>query len=129
MNTPENLEVLFLHLGISGKVQLFCSICPVYASTIASTITLQKELAMKNNLSPNEAMILQQVYEDGEDDIRSLAYELGITRHRTITEILQLEQKGLLDLHYGFDGLLLQVSRRGRRLVRQLWPDAQPIFA
>lgn len=84
---------------------------------------------MKNNLSPNEAMILQQVYEDGEDDIRSLAYELGITRHRTITEILQLEQKGLLDLHYGFDGLLLQVSRRGRRLVRQLWPDAQPIFA
>lgn len=83
---------------------------------------------MKNNLTPNEAMILQQVYEDGEDDIRSLAYELGISRHRTIAEIIQLEQKGLLDLHYGFDGLLLEISSRGRQLVRQLWPEAQPLL-
>lgn len=84
---------------------------------------------MKDTLTPNQAMILQQVYEDGEDDIRSLARELGISRHRTIAEILQLEQKGLLDLHYGFDGLLLEVSRRGKQMVHSLWPDAQPIFA
>ena len=84
---------------------------------------------MKDTLTPNEAMLLQQVYEDGEDDIRSLASELGISRHRTIAEILQLEQKGLLDLHYDFDGLVLEVSRRGKQFVRQLWPDALPIFA
>lgn len=83
----------------------------------------------KDPLTTNEAIILQQVNEDGEDDIRSLAHELGITRHHTIAEILRLEQKGLLDLHYGFDGLLLEVSRRGKQTVRSLWPDARPIFA
>ena len=82
-----------------------------------------------NQLTTNEVMILQQIYEDGEDDIRSLAYELGFSRRRTIAEVVLLEQKGLLDFHHGFDGLLLGVSTRGKQIVRQLWPESQPAFS
>lgn len=80
-------------------------------------------------LSTNEAIILQQIYEDGEDDIRSLSYELGMTRQATIAKVVRLEEKGLLDFHHSFDGLLLEVSARGKKIVRQLWPEAQPLFA
>ena len=81
---------------------------------------------MKNNiLSTDEAMVLQQIYEDGEDDIRSLSFELGITRQSAIREALKLEQKGLLIFQHSFDGLLLKVSSKGKTIVRQLWPEAQ----
>ena len=81
---------------------------------------------MKNNiLSTDEAMVLQQIYEDGEDDIRSLSFELGITRQSAIREALKLEQKGLLIFQHSFDGLLLKVSNKGKTIVRQLWPEAQ----
>ncbi len=80
-------------------------------------------------LTTNQAMVLQQVYEDGEDDIRSLSYELGMSRRRTIDEALKLEQKGLIDFHHSFDGLVLVVSKAGKRMVRQLWPEATMMFA
>ena len=83
----------------------------------------------KSDLSANEAMILQQVYEDGEDDVRSLSLELGITPQSVIRESMKLEQKGLLDFHQGFDGLLIEVSTRGRAIVRSMWPEAATFAA
>ena len=83
----------------------------------------------QNALTPNQAMILQQIYEDDEDDVRSLSYELGMSRKNTIRGILKLEHKGLVDLHDTFDGLVLRVSRRGNAVVRKLWPEARAIFA
>lgn len=80
-------------------------------------------------LTTDQAMVLQQVYEDGEDDIRSLSYELGMSRRRTIAEVLRLEQKGLIDFHHSFDGLVLVVSKAGKQLVRQHWPEAWVMFA
>lgn len=77
------------------------------------------------DLTANEAMILQQVYEDGEDDIRSLALELGISRQSVIQESLKLEQKGLLKFRHSFDGLLIEVSKRGREMVHRMWPEAR----
>lgn len=79
----------------------------------------------KSRLTDDEAMVLQQVYEDGEDDIRSLSFELGITRQSAIREALKLEQKGLLVFQHSFDGLLLKVSSKGKVMVRQLWPEVQ----
>jgi DNA-binding MarR family transcriptional regulator len=78
----------------------------------------------KDILSTDEAMVLQQIYEDGEDDIRSLSYELGITRQNAIKEALKLEQKGMITFQHSFDGLLLRVSGLGRATVRRLWPEA-----
>lgn len=78
----------------------------------------------KDILSTDEAMVLQQIYEDGEDDIRSLSYELGITRQNAIKEALKLERKGMLTFQHSFDGLLLKVSSRGKATVRRLWPEA-----
>ena len=83
----------------------------------------------QNTLTPNQAMLLQQIYEDDEDDIRSLSYELGISRTNAIRGILKLEQKGLVDLHDSFDGLVLRVSGRGKTVVRKLWPEAKALFA
>jgi len=82
----------------------------------------------KDALSTDEAMILQQVYEDGEDDVRSLSYELGLPRQSIIQQSLRLEQKGFITFHHNFDGLLLKVSGRGKTIVRQLWPEAT-VFA
>lgn len=79
----------------------------------------------QKTLSTDEAMTLQQIYEDGEDDIRSLSYELGMSRRHVIAEVLQLERKGLLILHDSFDGLLLTVSQRGKAVIRRLWPEAK----
>ncbi len=79
-------------------------------------------------LTTNEAMILQQIYEDGEDVIRSLAYELYCLWQRTIADVVMLEQKGLLDFHHGFYGLLLEVSTPGKHLIHQIWPETQPAF-
>lgn len=82
----------------------------------------------QNTLTLDQAMILQQLYEDDEDDIRSLSYELGLSRTNTIRGILKLEQKGLVDLHDSFDGLILRVSVRGKTVVRKLWPEAKAMF-
>lgn len=82
-----------------------------------------------DQLTTNQAMVLQQVYEDGEDDIRSLSYELGMSRKRIIAEVLKLEQKGLIDFRHNFDGLVVVVSRAGKQVIRQLWPEATMLFA
>lgn len=76
-------------------------------------------------LSTDEAMILQQVYEDGEDDIRSLSYELGMERQAVIQGAVKLERKGLLDFRHSFDGLLLKVSRKGTTMVHSVWPESR----
>jgi DNA-binding MarR family transcriptional regulator len=82
----------------------------------------------QNTLTPNQAILLQQIYEDDEDDIRSLSDEVGISRTNTIRGVLKLEQKGLVDLHDSFDGLVLRVSVRGRAVVRKIWPEAKALF-
>ena len=80
-------------------------------------------------LTPNEAIVLQQVHEDGEDDTRTLASTLGMSRHHVLTIIERLERKGLIAIDNDFDGLWVRLTRKGQYIMRQIWPEARGAFA
>ena len=65
---------------------------------------MNKVQANEINLTTNEALVLQQVYEDGSDDAAMLAVQMGMPR-RTAMHVLA-------DL---------------RQLVQRIWPEAQAI--
>ncbi|QJU07916.1 hypothetical protein FBF29_04490 [Candidatus Saccharibacteria bacterium oral taxon 488] len=65
---------------------------------------MNKVKASEINLTTNEALVLQQVYEDGGDDAATLAAQMGMPR-RTAMHVLA-------DL---------------RQLVQRIWPEAQAI--
>lgn len=65
---------------------------------------MNKVKANEINLTTNEALVLQQVYEDGGDDAAMLAAQMGMPR-RTAMHVLA-------DL---------------RQLVQRIWPEAQAI--
>lgn len=79
-------------------------------------------------LSLSEAIVLQQVNEDGEDDTSSLARALGMTPAHTLNVIEHLQRKGLVDAFGGYDGLWVRLTRKGRRLIRYLWPEARSVY-
>lgn len=81
----------------------------------------------KVHITPNEAIVLQQVYEDGEDDTRTLARQLGMSRHHVLSIIEHLKRKGLIMIDVDFDGLWVQLTQKGRQLIHYLWPDAHSL--
>lgn len=81
------------------------------------------------SLSLSEAIVLQQVHEDGEDDTRSLARSLGMSREHTLNVVEHLKRKGLVSIDGGYDGLWVHLTRKGQRLIRYLWPESHSVFA
>ena len=81
----------------------------------------------KLHLSTEEAIILQQVHEDGEDDAMMLAYQLGMSRPHTVGLVARLRQKGLLKVEADFGNMWVSLSERGKKLVRHLWPEARQL--
>lgn len=81
------------------------------------------------NLSTNEALVLQQVYEDGEENARTLARQLNLSRPHVVTILSRLRQKGLISLDSDMDGLWTRVTKNGSQLIRSMWPDAKGTFA
>lgn len=49
-----------------------------------------------NNLTSNEAIVLQQIYEDGEDDVRTLAQMLGMSAKSVVAVVAHLKKRGLV---------------------------------
>lgn len=80
------------------------------------------------SLSLSEAIVLQQVHEDGEDDTGSLARALGMSRERTLSVIAHLKHKGLVSIDGDSEGLWVHLTRKGRRLMNYLWPEARSVF-
>ncbi|HMS92826.1 MAG TPA: winged helix DNA-binding protein [Candidatus Saccharibacteria bacterium] len=81
-----------------------------------------------SQLTPNEAIVLQQVHEDGEDDTRTLAQQLGMSRQHILTIIERLKSKGLVAIDSSLDGLWVRLTRKGQHIMRQLWPEAHGAF-
>ena len=77
------------------------------------------------NLSTAEAIILQQIHDDIEDDMDSLSSQLGMSRGRVTTLINALKQKGLLIINHDYQGTWVRLSSQGSRLMTYLWPEAQ----
>lgn len=100
---------------------------------------LKKEKNMKNksqntkkskkskqmDLSVNEALILQQVYEDGVDDVDNIVDQAGMPKKVTMNVLTELKSKGLLTvIQQTYGKILVSVTSRGKKLVNTMWPEA-----
>ena len=101
--------------------------------------TLKKEKVMKNksqntkkskktkqmDLSVNEALILQQVYEDGVDDVDNVVDQAGMPKKVTMNVLTELKSKGLLTvIQQTYGKILVSVTSQGKKLVNAMWPEA-----
>ena len=82
-----------------------------------------------HELTANEAILLQQIHEDGEDDTRTLSQQLGMSRHHILALVAHLKQKGLVAVDSDHDGLWVHLTRRGQHFIRYMWPEAREAFA
>lgn len=57
---------------------------------------MNKVKASEINLTTNEALVLQQVYEDGGDDAAMLAAQMGMLRRTAMNVLADLRCKGLM---------------------------------
>lgn len=101
--------------------------------------TLKKEKSMKNksqntkkskkskqiDLSVNEALILQQVYEDGVDDVDNIVDQAGMPKKVTMNVLTELKSKGLLTvIQQTYGKILVSVTSQGKKLVNAMWSEA-----
>ena len=77
------------------------------------------------DLTTTEALVLQQVHEDGEDDLPSLSRQLGISRRYALAIVASLKRKGLLVVTDSYHQLWVRPSVRGKRMIRYIWPQAR----
>ena len=78
-------------------------------------------------LTTNEALVLQQVYEDGGDDAVMLAAQMGLPRRTAIHVLADLRRKGLMAIDQAYGDAWVRLTTRGKRLVQRIWPEAQAI--
>lgn len=86
--------------------------------------TIQSQEAI---LTTNEALVLQQVYEDGGDDAAMLAAQMGMTRRTAMNVLVDLRRKGLMAIDQAYGDAWVRLTARGKRLVQRIWPEAQAI--
>lgn len=86
------------------------------------TIQLQEA-----TLTTNEALVLQQVYEDGSDEAAMLAAQMGMPRRTAMNVLADLRRKGLMAIDQVYGDAWVQLTTRGKRLVQRIWPEAQAI--
>ena len=83
--------------------------------------------AKEVNLTTNEALILQQIYEDGSDDVVVLAGQVGLSRRTVMNILVDLRRKGLMAIDQISGDAWVRLTARGKRLVQKIWPEAQMI--
>jgi len=83
--------------------------------------------AKEVNLTTNEALILQQIYEDGSDDVVVLAGQVGLSRRTVMNILADLRRKGLMAIDQIYGNAWVRLTARGKRLVQKIWPEAQMI--
>ena len=84
------------------------------------TIQLQEAI-----LITNEALVLQQVYEDGGDEAAMLAAQMGMPRRTAMHVLADLRRKGLMAIDQAYGDAWVRLTTRGKRLVQRIWPEAQ----
>ena len=101
--------------------------------------SLKREKIMKNksqntknskknkqmDLSVNEALILQQVYEEGVDDVDNIVDQAGMPKKVTMKVLTELKSRGLLTvIQQTYGKILVSVTSQGKKLVNAMWPEA-----
>lgn len=75
------------------------------------------------DLSNEDAMVLQQISESGEEDIVSLSRTLGMKRGRVMASLESLRRKGLIVVQRTASDWWVRVSSRGKQLSHYVWPE------
>lgn len=88
---------------------------------------MNKVQSKEVNLTTNEALILQQIYEDGGDDVVVLAGQVGLSRRTVMNILADLRRKGLMAVDQIYGDAWVRLTARGKRLVQKIWPEAQMI--
>lgn len=88
---------------------------------------MNKAQSKEVNLTTNEALILQQIYEDGGDDVVVLAVQVGLSRRTVMNILVDLRRKGLMAIDQIYGDTWVRLTARGKRLVQKIWPEAQMI--
>ena len=88
---------------------------------------MNKAQSKEVNLTTNEALILQQIYEDGGDDVIVLAGQVGLSRRTVMNILADLRRKGLMAIDQIYGDAWVRLTVRGKRLVQKIWPEAQMI--
>lgn len=83
------------------------------------TIQLQEAI-----LTTNEALVLQQVYEDGGDEAAMLAAQMGMPRRTAMHVLVDLRRKGLMAIDQAYGDAWVRLTR-GKRIVQRIWPEVQ----
>ena len=83
--------------------------------------TIQSQEA---TLTTNEALVLQQVYEDGGDEAAILAAQMGIPRWTGVRVLADLRRKGWMAIDQAYGDAWVRLTR-GKRIVQRIWPEAQ----
>lgn len=83
---------------------------------------------MKRNavmdLPVDYALVLQQVSEDGQNELDVLSETLNIRRSRLMHIVGSLRKKGLILIERSNMGdAWIRLSSRGRKVTRQIWPE------
>ena len=78
-------------------------------------------------LTTNEALVLQQVYEDDGDEAAILAAQMGMPRRTAMHVLADLRRKGLMAIDQAYGDAWARLTARGKRLVQRIWPEAQAI--
>ena len=86
--------------------------------------TIQSQEAI---LTTNEALVLQQVYEDGGDEAAMLAAQMGMPRWTAMHVLADLRRKGLMAIDQVYGDAWVRLTTRGKLLVQRIWPEAQAI--
>ena len=80
------------------------------------------------NLTSDEALVLQQIAENGEDDVIGLSRGLSMSRSQVAKQLDRLRAKKLVTIKATCGDLWVRASKRGRQLVRYMWPEMTPAY-
>lgn len=70
------------------------------------------------------SLVLQQIIEDGEDDIDTLTETLNIKKNRLMQILSNLMHKGLIVMERDtYSHFKVRLSRKGLRITRRIWPE------
>lgn len=79
-------------------------------------------------ITNEEALVLQQISESGEEDVASLATGLRMNRSRVARTLEKLKHKGLIIIKSTYNDLWVRTSAKGTRLIHYMWPEMQMTY-
>jgi predicted transcriptional regulator len=78
-------------------------------------------------LSNEDAIVLQQICESGEEDVINLSRSLNMNRARVIAILESLRKKGLVTVKRTAGDWWVGMSLKGKQFTSYIWPEMAPM--